>query len=101
MRHTVFLPTQLVADVERRAAASARPEDVEYGRLLALGLLAKLAEELAPLFPELRQSALPAQTKKRSGHRPGAFPTGDVPVLNSRSIPAAGATDPVGGNGPP
>ena len=56
MRHNLSLPAGLVAEVERRAAASRRGADaldLEYGRLFALGLLAKLAEEVSSLFPEL------------------------------------------------
>ena len=49
----VALPAVLVEEVEYRASVAGRPVDLEYGRLFALGLLGKLAEELAPLFPEL------------------------------------------------
>lgn len=54
MKCRVALPAVLVEEVEHRARVAGRPVDLEYGRLFALGLLGKLAEELAPLFPELK-----------------------------------------------
>jgi hypothetical protein len=68
MRTRLSLPSHLCTEVERRASIAGRSVDQEYGRLFALGLLHKLLEELAPLFPELGNRALPIKPKapKRS-----------------------------------
>ncbi len=98
-RRNLSLSSDVVAEVERRAAASGRSLDLEYGRLFALGLLAKLIGELAPLFPELGRPALPHRTK-----RPEAFTSG-LPghavddALNSAIIPLAGPDRHGGGDG--
>ena len=79
MKHTAFLSPEVVAEVERRAATEGRPTDLEYGRLLALGLLAKLAEELSPLFPDLAPQCNDpgrlARVAKRAVRRPALAPT--------------------------
>jgi hypothetical protein len=68
VRHRVALSAGLMGKVEHRAAAAGRPVDLEYGRLFALGLLAKLAEEVSPLFPELGSPA------RRKNDDPGSCP---------------------------
>jgi hypothetical protein len=90
MKHLVSLPVDLVAEVERSAAASSRPVDLEYGRLFALGLLAKLAEELSPLFPELGQPALPPQKNDAAKVTPRSIPDVKTRKPVTCSVPDAG-----------
>ena len=99
MKHRMSLPADLVDEVERMAATSGRPVDLEYGRLLALGLLSKLAEELMPLFPELSQPALPSKPEKRS-----KLSLRTPPSINTHTatqsvamLPDAGLSSPVPG----
>lgn len=79
MKQRVVLPADLAATVERRAKAAGRPIDLEYGRLLALGLLHKLAEELAPLFPEMTSAP---------GLPPGGALSREAEPSTSSSLPA-------------
>jgi hypothetical protein len=84
VKHRMSLPADLVDEVERMAATSGRPVDLEYGRLLALGLLSKLAEELMPLFPEFSQPALPPQSKSRPKVSPQTAPSTTKPGCTDR-----------------
>lgn len=53
MRMWLSLPSDLRRQVEARAKCSGRTVEAQYGRAFSLGLLVRLAEGLAPLFPEL------------------------------------------------
>jgi hypothetical protein len=98
VKQTTFLSPALVAEVERRAAAAGRSLDLEYGRLLALGLLAKLAEELSPLFPELVRQRTALETQDGPKVAPRTVPDeGVAAALASRSIPGAGSSEPAYG----
>ena len=76
MRIRLGVPDELREQVEARARRSGRPVDLEYGRLFALGLLAHLANELSPLFPEFGPKAVPACENQKA---PAGLPPGDDP----------------------
>jgi hypothetical protein len=72
----------------RETALGYTPFDVEMGRLLALGLLAHLAEQVAPLFPERtngRELSLPATGTGAIQPDPKAIIAPTVPVKHVKA----------------
>ena len=106
-RTVLRLRPDVIDALSRRGEASGRTVDDVVAELLAEGLPPVLAEasaaglraSLGRTKPVEAQVVERSYKEKGSGCQPRALPSGVVAARPSRSIPAAGTSEPVGGDG--